>query len=281
MQAFFHKNAPLNSKITLVGAGPGDPDLITLKGLRAIQQADVILYDALVNEALLKEARKDAHIEFVGKRAGATRTPQAKINDLLVKYALKKGQVVRLKGGDPFVFGRGFEELNYVSRYGIQVEVIPGISSCIAVAGLQHVPITSRGVNESFWVVTGTTRSGALSADIQLAAKSSAAIVVLMGIRKIAQIAQLFCRENKADTPCMVVQKGSWQDEKFVLATMADIADKVQEQGIGSPGIIYIGNIVKLHQAWPKAEASNLIESLQNESINASESTIPHFSKTA
>jgi uroporphyrin-III C-methyltransferase len=167
-------------KITLVGAGPGDAELITVKGLKALSLADVILYDALVNTELLKYTRKEAKRIFVGKRSNSHVYSQDEINKMIVEYAFTSGHVVRLKGGDPFVFGRGHEELAYAELFNIKVEVIPGISSSYAVPELQHIPLTKRGINESFWVITATTSSGELSRDVYKAAETNAAIVILM-----------------------------------------------------------------------------------------------------
>lgn len=236
-----------SARITLVGAGPGDPDLITLKGIKALRQADVVLYDALVNEEILDEAPAEALRVFVGKRAGKHSHKQEEINLLLVQYAYNYGHVVRLKGGDSFVFGRGHEELAYANNFDIPVTVVPGISSCIAVPELQGVPPTRRGVNESFWVLTGTTRSGNLSNDIAIAAQSSATAIILMGMRKIRQIMAAFAAEGKENTPVMVIQNGSLPNERTVLGTVQDISDRVEAEGIGSPGIIVVGEVVHLH----------------------------------
>ena len=243
-------------KITLVGAGPGDPELITVKGLKALQSADVVLYDALANPTLLDEAPADTLKIYVGKRTSNHRYSQEEINMLLVQYAFSHGHVVRLKGGDSFVFGRGHEELSFAEAFDIEVAVVPGISSCIAVPELQKVPLTSRGVNESFWVLTGTTQSGHLSKDVSLAAQSSATVVILMGMRKIEQITQLFAQYGKADTPAMVIQNGSRVDEKAVLGTVSTLATKVREAGVGTPGIIVIGDVVALHPELNYAEVA-------------------------
>src|ERR1700761_2584132 len=168
-------------RITLVGAGPGDADLITVKGIKALKTADVVLYDALVNEELLDFAPERATKVYVGKRSGDHSFSQEAINKLMIDYALNYGHVVRLKGGDPFVFGRGYEELDFAASYSIPAQVIPGISSSIGVPGLQHIPVTHRGLSESFWVVTGTTAKGAVSKDIYDAARTNATVVVLMG----------------------------------------------------------------------------------------------------
>ena len=247
-----HKNIP---KLTLVGAGPGDPELLTLKGLRALQNADVVLYDALANPELLDFAPKSALKVFVGKRAGQHRYSQLEINQLIVQYAFSHGHVVRLKGGDAFVFGRGHEEIEYAAVFGIESEVVPGISSCIAVPELQKVPLTKRGVNESFWVLTGTTRLGQLSKDIAVAAQSSATIVILMGMRKLFEISRIFGKAGKGDIPVMVIQNGSRNGEKMVLGTVRTIVGQVRRAKIGSPGIIVIGEVVRLHHDfWADAQ---------------------------
>lgn len=234
-------------KVTLVGAGPGDPELITLKGMKALSSANVLLYDALIHEDIFNFAPVSAIKIFVGKKKGVCQFPQEKINALLVEYALKYGHVVRVKGGDPFIFGRGHEELIYVESFNIETEVIPGISSSIAVPELQGIPLTRRGVNDSFWVLTGTTRDHQLSADIQIAAKSNATIVVLMGMTKLADIVQLFIQEGKSDIPVAIIQNGTMPDQRYVLATVATIVDVVKESGISSPAVIVIGEVVRLH----------------------------------
>lgn len=240
----------VNPKITIVGAGPGDPELITVKGWKALQKADVVLYDALVSKELLEEAPKSAKRIFVGKRAGHHHYQQEEINLLMVQMAYQYGHAVRLKGGDSFVFGRGHEELMYTKAFDIPVQVIPGLSSSIAIPGLQQVPVTRRGVNESFWVLTGTTRSGALSEDIKRAVPTSATVVILMGMRKLRQIMDLFAAEGRADCPVMVVQHGSLPNERKVLGTVATIAEQVEAAQIGTPGIIVIGEVVALHPEW-------------------------------
>lgn len=241
--------------VTLVGAGPGDPELITRKGLRALQSADAVLYDALVSPELLAEAPSKALKIFVGKRAGSHYKKQAEINALLVQTALEMGHVVRLKGGDPFVFGRGYEEKTFVESHGISVNVVPGISSTTSLAGLQGVPVTSRGYADSFWVLTAHTRSGGVSEDLQLAAQSSATVIVLMGLRRLEQICALYTAAGKRDLPVMVIQNGSCPDEQCWMGTVADIATRVtQERGSG-PGIIVIGKVVALHPERVKNRA--------------------------
>lgn len=238
-----------NPKISLVGAGPGDPELITLKGLKAIQSADVILYDALANDDLLSYAPKHTLKVCVGKRAGKHSLRQENIESLMVKLAFEKGHVVRLKGGDPYVFGRGHEELEYAQAYGIQISVIPGISSAIAVPASQNIPVTRRAIAESFWVVTATTKNGTFSQDIKLAAASSATIVILMGLKKINEIVEAFQGAGKGNQSIMVIQNGTLPNEKCVVSSIDKIENEIALRGIGTPAVIVVGNVVNLHPA--------------------------------
>jgi len=234
-------------RITLLGAGPGDPELITLKGVKALATADVVLYDALVNEELLAHAPENAVKVYVGKRSGDHTYSQEAVNKLMIDYALNYGHVVRLKGGDPFVFGRGFEELDFAAAYSIPTQVIPGISSSIGVPGLQNIPVTHRGLSESFWVVTGTTASGKVSNDLYEAARSKATVVVLMGIHKLAEIAEIFKNEGKSKLPVAVIQNGSTHTEKVAIGVVDTIVEVVEENKITSPALIVFGEVVSLH----------------------------------
>ncbi|MGN6647871.1 MAG: uroporphyrinogen-III C-methyltransferase [Cytophaga sp.] len=245
-------------RVTLVGAGPGDPELITLKGMNALSTADVVLYDALIHDYILSFAPISAIKIFVGKKKGVCQFPQEEINALLVENALKYGHVVRLKGGDPFIFGRGHEELVYVESFNIKTAVIPGISSSIAVPELQRIPLTRRGVNDSFWVLTGTTRDHELSADIQIAAKSNATVVVLMGMTKLKDIAQLFIDEGKDQLPVAIIHNGTMPDEQFVSGTVGTIVDVVKKTGISSPAVIVFGEVVRLHPDFVKEEVHKI-----------------------
>lgn len=244
------QNTVKEPRITLVGAGPGDADLITIKGLKALNAADVVLYDALINEELLAFAPEHAIKVYVGKRSGDHSHSQEAINQLMVDYALNYGHVVRLKGGDPFVFGRGYEELDHAASYSIKAEVIPGISSSIGVPGLQQIPVTHRGMSESFWVVTGTTTDGTISADIYDAAKSRATVVILMGLHKLEQITEIFKAEGKDRLPAAVIQSGSTDNEKVAIGTVNTIVEIVQEKKISSPALIVFGDVVSLHPSF-------------------------------
>jgi len=242
-------------KLTLVGAGPGDPELITLKAIKAIKNADVILYDALANEELLEYASQNAIKQFVGKRYGCHALSQKEINDLIISNALAHGNVVRLKGGDPFVFGRAQEEIDAAREHGIDVEVVPGISSALSVPASQMIPLTCRGINESFWVTTGTTQSGKISDDIALAAKSSATVVILMAMSKLEEIMDIFTANGKAETPVAIIQNGTLPNEKIVIGKVKDIVYRAQYAEITNPAIIMVGEVVTLHPSFVEKTA--------------------------
>ena len=238
------------SLISLVGAGPGDPELITLKAINILKKADVILYDALASKALLAYAKPAAITEFVGKRYGCHALSQQEINQLTIEYALSHGHVVRLKGGDPFVFGRAQEEIDAAREAGIPVEVIPGISSALAVPASQMMPLTCRGINESFWVTTGTTKTGEISSDIKLAAQSSATVIILMAMSKLEAIMEIFSANGKQHTPVAIIQDGTTEKEKCIIGTVKDIYFKAEYHNITNPAIIMVGDVVKLHPSF-------------------------------
>lgn len=242
-------------KLTLVGAGPGDPDLITLKAVNVLRQADIVLYDALVSRQILDLIPPSVPLMSVGKRAGSHSCAQDEIHSLIVEFAYLYGHVVRLKGGDPFVFGRGMEEIEFALKNGIETSVVPGISSAIAVPAALDIPVTARGVSESFWVVTGTTMAGATSSDLQLAAQSTATVVVLMGLNKIAEIMDIFAGVGKANVPVAVIQDGTLASQQAVVGTVSSIADLVQQEKITSPAVIVIGEVVRYARDLQKVVA--------------------------
>lgn len=231
-------------RLTLVGAGPGDPELITLKGLRALGEADVLLYDALVSPELLGYAPGAEKI-FVGKRKGCAAYAQPQINELIVQRGRGGRHVVRLKGGDPFVFGRGAEELRYAASRGMEAAVIPGLSSSLSVPASQCIPVTLRGVAESFWVVTGTTRDHRLSADLALAARTSATVVILMGMSKLQAIMDCFTEAGKGDTPVAVIQEGTTPRQRIALGTVGTISGEVARLGLANPAVIVVGEVAR------------------------------------
>jgi uroporphyrin-III C-methyltransferase len=236
----FHKEP----KLTLVGAGPGDPELITLKGVRAIKAADIILYDALVSSEILNLVPTGTPALCVGKRAGAHSYPQEEINELAVEFAFLYGHVVRLKGGDPFVFGRGFEEIEFAVRRGVTTAVIPGITSAVAVPAISNIPVTARGVSESFWVVTGTSMAGTISGDIALAAQSTATVVILMGLNRLEEIMNVFRSHNKHETPVAIIQNGTLENQRKIVGSVSTIVECSRKENIGAPAIIVVGDVV-------------------------------------
>lgn len=230
--------------VKIVGAGPGDAELLTIKAYKAIKMAKVILYDALIGKEILAYASPEAELVYVGKRAANHRYTQEEINQLLVNYAFNYGNVVRLKGGDPYIFGRGYEEYNHVSSFGIDVEVIPGISSAVAVPELSNIPLTQRGVSESFWVLTATTKEGRLANDLIQAAATNATVVVLMGIQKLPEIVNLYRQHGKGKLPVAIIQNGSLKSSKTVTGNVDTIEAIARENKIGTPGIIVLGEVV-------------------------------------
>ncbi|WP_034886155.1 uroporphyrinogen-III C-methyltransferase [Gillisia sp. JM1] len=231
-------------KLSIVGAGPGDPELITIKAVKTLQSAQVVLYDALINRELLEYAPQAKHI-YVGKRKDNHRYSQDEINELIVKYALEEGHVVRLKGGDPFVFGRGSEEIDYARSKGLETAVVSGITSSIAVPANVGIPLTKRGVSESFWVITGTTSQRKLSADVKLAAQSTATVVILMGMAKLAEIVEIFSGLGKQDVSVGIIQNGTTLNERFGFGSIKDIEKVVADKQLIAPAIIVIGEVVK------------------------------------
>lgn len=233
-------------EILLVGAGPGDPELLTIKGLKAIQNAEVILYDALINPKLL-DHNPCAEKVFVGKRLGFAKMNQEEINSLLIAYALKGKRIVRLKGGDPMVFGRAAEELHYASLFNIPTRVIPGISSYTGIAAQHQIPLTKRGENESIWITTGHTKDGEISKDIPLAAQTNATVIVLMGMRFLTKIIQTFAQHKPENYPVAIIQNGTTANEKVIVGTLQNILSLREKHQISNPANIIFGQSVVDH----------------------------------
>ena len=231
----------------MVGAGPGDPDLISVKGLKALAGADVVLYDALVHPDLLNYARKNAVKVHVGKRSGQHSYKQEEINQLIVDFALAGNHVVRLKGGDPFIFARGKEEAEYAETFGIPTEVVLGISS-INLPGYYGIPLTRRGTNESFWVITATTQNGELSGDIALAAQSTATAVIFMGLKKLEEITGLYRYYGKAETPAAIISRGSLPEGEVYFGTIETLVALRDKHAVASPALLVIGEAVGTHE---------------------------------
>lgn len=239
----------MDGKVYLVGAGPGDPDLITVKGLRCLQRADVILYDRLVNPELLKHAKEGAKLVYCGKLPNYHTMKQETINHFLVKYAKKGLQVVRLKGGDPFVFGRGGEEAEECRKNDVQFEVVPGITSGIAASAYAGIPVTHRTLSKSFAFITGH-QAGDVAAEHQWShlAKAVDTICVYMGVSHVSTIVKQLIQFGKSpQTPIALIHWGTLSDQKTVVGTLETIEEKVRDSEISNPSMIVIGEVVRLH----------------------------------
>ena len=236
-------------KLTIVGAGPGDIELITIKAIKVLEIADIVLYDALVNDELLQYAPQAKHI-FVGKKFGCHAYTQDQINELIVTMAQSFGHIVRLKGGDPFVFGRGSEEIEFARKHNIETEIVPGISSALGVPASNGISLTQRGISESFWVITGTTSHHKLSKDVELASQSSATVVILMGMNKLNEIVNLYQKNRKDDLPIAIIQNGTTIHEKKVIGKISTIEELVAKNEMQAPSIIIIGEVVNHHFNW-------------------------------
>ncbi|MBP8250758.1 MAG: uroporphyrinogen-III C-methyltransferase [Herpetosiphon sp.] len=235
--------------VSLIGAGPGDPELLTLKGLRRLQQADVIVYDALIRPEMLAYAHPDAELIKAGKRGGEISATQAWINHLLVTKAQAGLSVVRLKGGDPFIFGRGGEEAEVLAAAGIAWEVIPGITSAIAAPAYAGIPVTHREYASSVVFITGHEDPQRLETRINWHALAHGidTLVFLMGVSRLAHItSQLITHGRPSDTPVAAVRWGSTSEQKTVTGTLATIVEAVKQAELHAPAVLVVGEVVRL-----------------------------------
>ena len=247
-------------RVFLVGAGPGDPDLLTLRAARLLAQADVVVYDHLVGEGVLELIGAQAERIYVGKERSHHSMAQDDINALLVRQARLGRQVVRLKGGDPFVFGRGGEELQVLAAHGIAFEVVPGITAACGVASYAGIPLTHRDHAQSCLFVTGHLKDGSCNLDWPALARPRQTVVIYMGLGGLTDIcAQLIAHGVAADMPAAVVQQGTTLDQRVVAATLAELPARVAEAGLQSPCLIIVGEVVRLHEqlAWFDQRAAN------------------------
>jgi uroporphyrin-III C-methyltransferase len=236
----------LSPELIVAGAGPGDPELITLKAWRLLQEVPVVLYDNLVNKSLLQFTAAGCEHIYVGKLPYGAYTPQEQIHELIREKAFAKGRVLRLKGGDPFIFGRGFEEILYARQHGITTTFIPGITSMQA-SGLDDIPLTFRSISESIWVVTGTKKDGSLSADLQLAIQSKATVVIYMGMKKLTEIADVYLQKGQGDMPAAIIHYASLSYRKMVRGPVKELPQLAVEQQLTHPSIVIIGPVTNLH----------------------------------
>jgi uroporphyrinogen III methyltransferase/synthase len=258
--------------VYLVGAGPGDPGLMTVRGQDLLRRADVVVYDRLVNPALLEEAPAGALTIFAGKRSGDHCLPQHEINGLLVRHARARREVVRLKGGDPFVFGRGGEEAEALAEAGIPFEIVPGVTSAVAVPAYAGIPLTHRGVASSFAVITGHGEAGAApDADWARLATAVDTLVVLMGASALPRIVEtLLAHGRPAATPVALIRWGTTDAQTTVVGTLADIVERASTLRLAPPVVAVIGEVVALRERlrWFEAAASMRLPELAPASVS-------------
>lgn len=239
-------------KVYFVGAGPGDPELITVKGLKILEKADVIIYDRLISKKLLKYAKKNAERIYVGKtpyKSAEDRhaETQKKIINLLVENAQKEKLVVRLKGGDPFVFGRISEEILALKKKSISSEVIPGLSSAIAVPELAGIPLTDRKLSSSFVIVTGR-EAKKKEKKVDFSGLNADTIVILMGVKSLKKIIGEISKKRSKKTPAAIVEKGATKKQKIITGTLENIVQKAEKTKVSPPSVIIIGEVVRLRR---------------------------------
>ena len=247
-QALAEKKKP-KGEVYLVGAGPGDPELLTLKALRLMQQADVIIYDRLVSPAIMELCRRDAEKIYVGKARSNHAVPQEGINALLVKYASQGKRVCRLKGGDPFIFGRGGEEIQELFEAGIAFQVVPGITAASGCSAYAGIPLTHRDYAQSVRFLTGHLKEGSPELPWQELVYENQTLVLYMGLVGLEKICEkLIAHGQRSNMPVALISKGTTPDQKVVVGTLADIASKVEEHQIQAPTLTIIGEVVSLRE---------------------------------
>ncbi len=248
------KNAAANrGEVFLVGGGPGDPDLLTFRALRLMQQCDVCVYDKLVSPEVMELVRRDAELIYVGKARDQHTMPQEEINELLARLALQGKRVLRLKGGDPFIFGRGGEEIETLMQHGVPFQVVPGITAANGVSSYAGIPLTHRDYAQACLFITGHLKDGTLDLDWASMARPKQTVVIYMGLVGLAQICeQLIAHGVSPNMPVAVVQQGTTQRQRVVAATLADLAEKVAAAGLKPPCLTIIGEVVHLREklAW-------------------------------
>ncbi|MCT6698016.1 siroheme synthase CysG [Rheinheimera sp. 4Y26] len=240
-------------EVYVVGAGPGDPELLTLKALQLMQQADVVVYDYLVSEPIMQLVRRDAELICVGKKAGAHSVAQEHTNQLLIDLALAGKKVCRLKGGDPFIFGRGAEEIEVLLPHQIPFQVVPGITAAAGCAAYAGIPLTHRDYAQAVQFVTGHCQKDGKEPDWHSLSRPNQTLVIYMGLMKSAHIqAQLLAAGRAADTPIAILENGTRPQQRVITGSLARLADLIEQQQVQSPALLVIGEVVALQQklAW-------------------------------
>ena len=242
---------PTTGKVYLIGGGPGDPELITVKAVRILGQADVILYDALVGPGIRQYFNPEAELIDVGKRADKHTVPQEEMNRMLVEQAKKHRIVARLKGGDPYVFGRGGEEAEELAKNNVEFEVIPGISSAIAAPAAASIPVTHRDLASSVTFITGheDPTKGESALNFKSLAAMNGNLVILMGVSRLRDNVKALLDNGKAlDTPVAIVEKGTTSGQRVTVGTLATIVEIAEKRGVEAPAIVVVGDVVKMHE---------------------------------
>jgi uroporphyrin-III C-methyltransferase / precorrin-2 dehydrogenase / sirohydrochlorin ferrochelatase len=263
---------PVRGEVALVGAGPGDPGLLTLRAFRLLQNADVILYDRLVGPQILELARRDAELISVGKSAGCAPIPQDQINALLVEHAVAGKRVVRLKGGDPFIFGRGGEELETLVTHGIRYEVVPGITAAAGCAAYAGIPLTHRDHAQTLVFVTGHAKSGGVSDNVDWVAlaRPGQTVVFYMGMHTLPNIvARLIENGASPALSAAVVERGTQSSQRVIVANITDLVERVAAEKISSPALLIVGEVTRLHATLGWFNTNEGRESLANGMLSA------------
>lgn len=240
----------MSGTVYLIGAGPGDPGLMTVRGLELLRRAEVVVFDSLVGEEVLREALSTAEMLDVGKRGGRHKAEQSEINELLLEKAMQGRMVVRLKGGDPFLFGRGGEEAEHLRGHGVEVHVVPGVSASIAVPALAGVPVTHRTLSSSVTIITGHEGEHKEEEWLDWAAlaRGGGTLVIMMGMSNLGRnMARLMAGGVKDHVPVAIIQDGSSPSQRIVISSVGRAEEDCRREGLGAPAVIVVGKVVDLH----------------------------------